>query len=86
MAKKKIRRSEAAYRRKMLLVWIIALFFLALLVLLDAIIVYNQMHPVNRALSEPVDYSFRGAGCRQRGFARNPRTSNYRFKLQLFLA
>ena len=57
MAKKKIRRSETAYRRKLLLVWIVSLFFLALLVLLDVIIVYNQMHPVNRALSEPVDYS-----------------------------
>ena len=57
MAKKKIRRSETAYRRKMLLIWIVSLFFLALLVLLDVVIVYNQMHPVNRALTEEVDYS-----------------------------
>ena len=57
MAKKKVRRSEAAHLRKMRFIWVVALFFLALLVLLDVIIVHNQLHPVNRALSEPIDYS-----------------------------
>ncbi len=57
MAKRRVRRSEAAYRRKMLLIWIVALFFLALMVLLDILIVYNQVNPPNRALTEDVDYS-----------------------------
>ena len=57
MAKKKIRRSEAAHQRKMIFMWIISLFFLALLVLLDVIIVYNQTHFAIRAFSEEIDYS-----------------------------
>lgn len=57
MAKKKIRRSEEAYRRKMMFIWIIALFFLVLLVLLEAVIIYNQTHRPIRAFSEEVDYS-----------------------------
>ena len=57
MAKRKIRRSAVAHQRKVRLIWIVSLFFLALLVLLDVVIVYNQVYPPDRALSEEVDYS-----------------------------
>ncbi len=57
MPKKKIRRSPQAYQRKMIFVWIVSLFFLVLLVVLQVIIVYNQTHPANRALSAELDYS-----------------------------
>lgn len=57
MASKKARQTEVKYQRKMLIVWIAALFFLALLVLLSTVIIYNQIHPSNAALSGKVDYS-----------------------------
>lgn len=41
----------------MVFVWIITLFFLLLLVLLDFIVVYNQLNPPNKALSAELDYS-----------------------------
>ncbi len=57
MAKKKIRRSEAAHRRKMFTIWIAALFLLVLLVVLDIVVIYNQTHPFNAALAAERDYS-----------------------------
>ena len=57
MAKKKIRRSSRAHYRKMIFAWIISLFFLALLVVLDFIIVYNQVYPPNKALDSEIDFS-----------------------------
>ena len=57
MAKKKVRRSETKFQRKILFVWIAALFFLVLLVLLSVVIIYNQINPPNRALTDKVDYS-----------------------------
>jgi hypothetical protein len=54
---KRLRRSEAAYRRKMLLMWVVSLFFLVLLVLLDIVIVYNQTNSAIPALSEEIDFS-----------------------------
>ena len=54
---RKIRRSLEAHRKKMFILWIVALFFLMLVVVLDVVIVYNQVHPVNRAFSEEIDYS-----------------------------
>ena len=54
---RKIHRSLEAHRKKMFILWIIALFFLMLVVVLDVVIVYNQVHPVNRAFSEEIDYS-----------------------------
>lgn len=57
MAKRKNRRSPTEYRRKMLYVWIISLFFLVLLVVLDVILVDHQINFANRALKAPVDYS-----------------------------
>lgn len=57
MAKRKIRRSNRAHHRKMVFAWIITLFFLALLVALDVVVVYNQIYPPNTALSSEVDFS-----------------------------
>lgn len=56
MAKKKVRHSETKFQRKILFIWITALFFLALLVLLSIVIVYNQINPPNM-MSGKVDYS-----------------------------
>jgi hypothetical protein len=57
MANRKLRRSYQDSYRKMVFVWIITLFFLMLLVLLEVITVYNQLHPPNKALSAELDYS-----------------------------
>lgn len=57
MAGRKLRRSYQDSYRKMVFVWIITLFFLMLLVLLEAIVVYNQVNPPNTALSAELDYS-----------------------------
>ena len=57
MAKKKFHRSEVAYRRKMTVVWFGALFLLLVAVAMECLIIYNQLHPANLALSAEVDFS-----------------------------
>ena len=57
MGKKRVRRSRDEHYRKMMFFWIIALFFLALLVVLDFITAYSQLKGANSALNAELDYS-----------------------------
>ena len=57
MAKKKVRRSETKFQRKLIFIWLIAIFFLVLLVLLSSVIIYNQVNESKYAVIGEIDYS-----------------------------
>lgn len=57
MARKRRVRSRDEHWRKLMLLWIIAIFFLMVFVVVDIIVVYNRLHPENTAITSPTDYS-----------------------------
>lgn len=54
---RKIRRSNAAHRRKMFRIWVATLLVLVGLVVYDAVLVYQTDHPERVALAAERDYS-----------------------------
>jgi len=56
MARKKIRRSLDARRRKLYFMWLVVLFFLCLITATILVVGLERM-PKNRALTEAIDYS-----------------------------
>jgi len=57
MAKRKMRRSYEPMRRRMRFFWIVSLFFLVLLVVLDVVVALSNRARRNNALDAEVDYS-----------------------------